>query len=84
MNNSGSVLKDILVLGAGQLGMAVLRALAPRARALELSVTALISPDTINDPLVQDRAKLAELRALQKGAKKNHKKQHTCVECSYQ
>ncbi|ASY80883.1 aromatic alcohol reductase [Pectobacterium polaris] len=64
MNNSGSVLKDILVLGAGQLGMAVLRALAPRARASALSVTALISPDTINDPSVQDRAKLAELRAL--------------------
>ncbi|WP_323637338.1 aromatic alcohol reductase [Pectobacterium polaris] len=64
MNNSGSVLKDILVLGAGQLGMAVLRALAPRARASALSVTALVSPDTINDPSVQDRAKLAELHAL--------------------
>ncbi|MDE8757476.1 aromatic alcohol reductase [Pectobacterium polaris] len=64
MNNSGSVLKDILVLGAGQLGMAVLRALAPRARASALSVTALVSPDTINEPSVQDRAKLAELRAL--------------------
>ncbi|MBN3214986.1 aromatic alcohol reductase [Pectobacterium polaris] len=64
MNNSGSVLKDILVLGAGQLGMAVLRALAPRARTSALSVTALVSPDTVNDPLVQDRAKLAELRAL--------------------
>ncbi|WCG82546.1 aromatic alcohol reductase [Pectobacterium sp. A5351] len=64
MNDSGTVLKDILVLGAGQLGMAVLRALAPRARALSLSVTALVSPDTINDPSVQDRARLIELRAL--------------------
>ncbi|MEI7411415.1 aromatic alcohol reductase [Pectobacterium aroidearum] len=64
MNDSGSALKDILVLGAGQLGMAVLRALAPRARALPLSVTALVSPGTINDPSEQNRATLAELRAL--------------------
>ncbi|MDX6916678.1 aromatic alcohol reductase [Pectobacterium carotovorum] len=64
MNDSGTELKDILVLGAGQLGMAVLRALAPRARASQLSVTALVSPDTINDPSVHDRARLTELRAL--------------------
>ncbi|MEH2921715.1 aromatic alcohol reductase [Samsonia erythrinae] len=64
MNDRGSALKDILVLGAGQLGMAVLRALAPRARALQLSVTALVSPGTINDPSVQGMAILTELRAL--------------------
>ncbi|RKO74743.1 aromatic alcohol reductase [Pectobacterium parmentieri] len=64
MNDSGTALKDILVLGAGQLGMAVLRALAPRARALPLSVTVLVSPDTVNGPSDQGMATLTELRAL--------------------
>jgi hypothetical protein len=57
-------LRDILVLGAGQLGMAVLRALAPRIRAANQSITALVAPQMLNSPSEQDRANLEELRSL--------------------
>lgn len=40
----------MLVLGAGQLGMAVLRALAPRVAPLQGAVTALVSPHSAESP----------------------------------
>lgn len=52
------------VLDAGQLGMAVLRALAPRARAAQTSLTVLQSPRTESNYSAQDSAVLAELREL--------------------
>ncbi|CAB3881955.1 aromatic alcohol reductase [Achromobacter deleyi] len=55
----------ILVLGAGQLGMAMLRALAPRARqAGDVSLSVLLRPSSAasDDPARQQD--LAELRAL--------------------
>src|SRR5690606_27667506 len=57
-------LRDILVLGAGQLGMAVLRALAPRVRAARKPITVVVSPRTSNGASEQDAEHLAELRAL--------------------
>jgi len=56
--------RDILVLGAGQLGMAVLRALAPRIRAERQSITSLVAPQMLNSPSAQERANLEELRSL--------------------
>lgn len=56
--------QNMLVLGAGQLGMAVLRKLAPRARAANIAVTALISPNTLDHPSERDAEVLAELRLL--------------------
>ncbi len=64
MNPSQSEQRNVLVLGAGQLGMAVLRALGPRARTAQISVTALISPDTVHHPSERDIEMLAELRTL--------------------
>lgn len=63
-NHEQHDLQDTLVLGAGQLGMAVLRALAPRARAAQATLTVLVSPATISDPSTQGAANLAELHAL--------------------
>ena len=57
-------LRDMLVLGAGQLGMAVLRALAPRVRAAGQPLAALVSPQMVQSPTAQDKANLEELRAL--------------------
>ncbi|MEQ4618738.1 MAG: aromatic alcohol reductase [Corticimicrobacter sp.] len=56
--------QNMLVLGAGQLGMAVLRALAPRASAAQAALTVLVSPGTISHPSAQGAANLAELREL--------------------
>jgi len=56
--------RDILVLGAGQLGMAVLRALAPRIRAAGNSITCLVAPQMLNNPSEQEKANLEELRSL--------------------
>lgn len=64
MTQRDSVRQDVLVLGAGQLGMAVLRALAPRMRARQASVTALVSPGTVDNPSPQDAKHLAELREM--------------------
>jgi nucleoside-diphosphate-sugar epimerase len=57
-------LRDILVLGAGQLGMAVLRALAPRIRAAGQPITVLVAPQMLSTPSEQEAANLAELGAL--------------------
>jgi len=56
--------QDILVLGAGQLGMAVLRALAPRAGAAQRSVSVLVSPGTVANPSGDDARHLAELQEM--------------------
>ncbi|MBX6318658.1 aromatic alcohol reductase [Pigmentiphaga sp.] len=54
-------LRDILVLGAGQLGMAVIRALAPHVQAARERLTVLVSPQTVNSA---DDPTLAALRKL--------------------
>ncbi|OZI58207.1 aromatic alcohol reductase [Bordetella genomosp. 4] len=64
MNDAKTILQDTIVLGAGQLGMAVLRALAPRAKAAQTPITVLVSPRTVNNPSAQDAVVLAELDAL--------------------
>lgn len=64
MSHSEMEQRNVLVLGAGQLGMAVLRALGLRARTMQISVTALVSPDTANHPSTRDAVMLAELREL--------------------
>lgn len=40
--------RDLLVLGAGQLGMAVLRALAPRVSSPSRTITVVVSPGTLS------------------------------------
>ncbi|CAM3946343.1 aromatic alcohol reductase [Bordetella muralis] len=64
MNRSEPKRQRVLVLGAGQLGIAVLRALGPRAHSSQISVTALVSPNTVNHPSARDTETLAELRGL--------------------
>lgn len=64
MNHNQLVQQNVLVLGAGQLGMAVLRKLAPRTRTSQIKVTALISPKTVSHPSRQDTEALARLRHL--------------------
>lgn len=64
MENGKVDLDDILVLGAGQLGMAVLRALAPKVRAAGQPLAALVSPQMVRSPTEQDKVNLEELRAL--------------------
>lgn len=56
--------RDLLVLGAGQLGMAVLRALAPRAAERGLSVTVIVSPQTVAGDQPGDSETRAALKAL--------------------
>lgn len=56
--------RDILVLGAGELGMAVLRALAPRIRAANETLTVLVSRRTLDDSSPENAAKRAALRGL--------------------
>ena len=56
--------RDLLVLGAGQLGMAVLKALAPRAAARHQSVTVVVSPSTISNPTAADAERTDALRQL--------------------
>lgn len=57
-------LRDMLVLGAGQLGMAVLRALAPKVRAANQPLAALVAPGMVENPAEQDQASLQELEDL--------------------
>jgi len=64
VNNTKVDSRDILVLGAGQLGMAVLRALAPRIRAANEALAVLVAPQMVDAPSEQDAANLAELREL--------------------
>lgn len=55
----------ILVLGAGELGMSVLRGLAGRAaRETGVSISALLRPSTIDSPDPAKRKDIAELRSL--------------------
>ncbi len=54
-------MRSILVLGAGELGMAVLRPLARRAAAAGVSVAVLLRPETIG---TADRAKRADMDEL--------------------
>jgi hypothetical protein len=54
----------MLVLGAGQLGMAVLRALAPRVRKAGQSLTVLVAPAMLDAPSGQEAEYLMELREL--------------------
>lgn len=61
MTQRNSVRRDVLVLGAGELGMSVLRALAPRMRERHASITVLVSRDTVAGPSRQDDPRLAEL-----------------------
>lgn len=56
---------SFLVLGAGELGMAVLRALAPRAASSpDTTVTVLLRPSTIDSDDPDKQRDLAELRSL--------------------
>lgn len=64
MNDIQVDAKDMLVLGAGQLGMAVLRALAPRVRAAGARLTVLISPRMLEARPEPDAAGIAALREL--------------------
>ncbi len=57
-------LTDVLVLGAGELGMAVLRALAPPLQEAQAPLTVVVSPRTRDAPSERERANLAELDAL--------------------
>lgn len=56
--------EKILVLGAGQLGLAVLRELVPRVATSSTPVTVLISPGSVERPTQHDERVLAELRTL--------------------
>lgn len=56
--------RDLLVLGAGQLGMAVLRALAPRAAERRQSVTVVVSPQTVSSAEPGAIESLAVLQSL--------------------
>ncbi|PPT73551.1 aromatic alcohol reductase [Xanthomonas theicola] len=51
-------------MGAGQLGMAVVQALAPRLRSANERLTVLVAPQTVDSPSTQDAATLAALREL--------------------
>lgn len=64
MRNLDVDLKNMLVLGAGQLGMAVLRALAPRMQAAGAPLTVLVAPQMLEASSEQDGANLAELERL--------------------
>lgn len=64
MRNSNVDLTNMLVLGAGQLGMAVLRALAPRMQAAGEPLTVLVAPQMLEASSEQDGANLAELKRL--------------------
>lgn len=54
----------ILVLGAGELGMAVLRHLAPRCQALARPLAVLVSPRSLQAPDSAQARRQAELRAM--------------------
>ncbi|ELF6204850.1 TPA: aromatic alcohol reductase [Pseudomonas putida] len=56
--------RDLLVLGAGQLGMAVLRSLAPRAAARHQSVTVVVSPSTLSSATPADIQSIDVLQKL--------------------
>jgi hypothetical protein len=55
--------KNILVLGAGELGTAILTALSSRARP-STKITALLRPSTITSPSSSNKVELAHLTSL--------------------
>ncbi|PLC53225.1 aromatic alcohol reductase [Pollutimonas nitritireducens] len=57
-------IEHMLVLGAGQLGMAVLRELAPRRKKAETPLTVLISPKSMESRNALDKQSTAELLGL--------------------
>ena len=56
-----------LVLGAGELGMAILRHLAPRQKAAGRALAVLVTPGSIDAPTPRQRQDHATLRALDVG-----------------
>lgn len=64
MFNNQSNRSDLIVLGAGQLGMEVLRELAPRATERGQSVTVVVSPKTASSSAPGDIESLGILQAL--------------------
>lgn len=64
MHDTESNRRDLLVLGAGQLGMAVLHALGPLAAERHQSVTVVVSPQTLCSSTRDDIESLDSLRAL--------------------
>lgn len=64
MNPHQSAKAELLVLGAGQLGAAVLRELAPRMQQRQTPVTVVVSSATVASPSPQDARLLAELREM--------------------
>jgi hypothetical protein len=64
-NNAHDVdAEHILVLGAGELGMAVLRQLAPRTAHAQSRLTVLVSPQSISDPAPAQVQTASVLRGL--------------------
>ena len=57
-------MRSVLVLGAGELGMAVLRPLAGRAAAAGVSIAVLLRPETIGTADAAKRADIEELLEL--------------------
>lgn len=57
-------IERILLIGAGQLGIAVLRALAPRVKDAKSPMNVLVSPDFIADPTETEKHSLVELDAF--------------------
>lgn len=55
---------NILVLGAGELGMAVLRHLAPRRTHVPARLVVLVSPASLSQPTAAQRQTVSELAAL--------------------
>jgi hypothetical protein len=63
LENARVDLNDVVVLGAGELGMAVVRALAPKVRAAGQQLTVSVSPRTANDPSSATHTELRKLDA---------------------
>lgn len=64
MHDSKVDLSNMLVLGAGQLGMAVLRALGPHIREANERLTVLVAPGMVNAPSEQEAVHVEELHKL--------------------
>ncbi|VVE61238.1 2'-hydroxyisoflavone reductase [Pandoraea captiosa] len=67
MNDTKVNIENMIVLGAGQLGMAVLRALVParsQRQTPKTPITVLVSPQMIHAPSSQDSENLSALRQL--------------------
>ncbi len=57
-------IEKMLIIGAGQLGMAVLRALVPRVKSATTPVSVLVSPKFLESPRDSGRQHYTELEAL--------------------